>query len=104
VHVHQCSIADIGKQLAKSRRLHVYDGLLLLQASAAVSMIPASFIKVFSPRGFTSRGVILDWERCPSPCNANARSKIEPPLATTARFYAFLPAAQQGKYTVNVDS
>ena len=26
-------------------------------------MIPANFIKVFSPRGFTSRGVILAWER-----------------------------------------
>jgi len=35
---------------------------------------------------------------------SHARSKIEPPLATTARSYAFLPAAQQGKYTVNVDS
>ena len=42
----------------RSKRLS-RGGLLLLQAScmwAAVSVIPASFIKVFSPRGFTSRG------------------------------------------------
>ena len=60
-------------------------------------------IKVFSSRGFTSRGVILAWERA-RVTHWNARSKIEPPLQTTARSYAFLSAAQQGKYTANVDS